>query len=53
MKYFNAKILIQLSNVQYQYERRSYTFVALLADFGGFNDGIFLLTSSFMIIYSK
>ena len=43
----------ELSDIQYQYERRSYTFISLLADFGGFNDGIFLLASSFMAVYSR
>ena len=46
-------MFFELVKTQYQYERKSYTFVQLLADFGGFNDGIFLLTSSFMVVYSR
>ena len=53
MEYYRYSMLISLSNIQHQFERRPYTFVSLLADFGGFNDGIFLLTSSFMVIYSR
>ena len=53
MTYKSIKMIFSLVQTQYQYERRSYTFVQLLADFGGFNDGLFLLTSSFMVVYSR
>ena len=46
-------IEFNLSNVQRQYERKDYDFISLLADFGGFNDGLLLLASSFMYVYSK
>ena len=52
-KYPRISVDLQLSRVQRQYERKSYDFISLLADFGGFNDGLLLIASSFMYVYSK
>ena len=46
-------MLFQLSDVQHEFERKDYNLMSLLADFGGFNDGVFLLTSFFMAAYSS
>ena len=38
-----ASISFKLSETRHDYERSRYTFVDLLADFGGFNDGLLLV----------
>ena len=47
------QIQMAISDVHHQFERSDYDFVSLLADFGGFNDGILLVASSLMFLYSK
>jgi len=42
-----------LSTARYEYERHDYTFVALLSDFGGFNDGLLLIAYAFTGAYNK
>ena len=37
------EIDFKLSETRHEYERSRYTFVDLLADFGGFNDGLLLV----------
>ena len=41
-----------LSETLYEVERHRYTFVDGLSDFGGFNDGLFMLTYFIMAPYS-
>ena len=43
----------ELSDVQHEFERKDYNLISLLADFGGFNDGVSMLTSFFMAAYSS
>ena len=45
-------IYITLSNNKQYYERSAYTILTLLGDFGGFNDAIIFLISSFVSTYS-
>ena len=42
-----------LSDLEKTYERQVYSFMALLGDFGGFNDGIALIPAILMSIYSQ
>lgn len=42
-----------LSPVRYEYERHDYTFVAVLSDFGGFNDGLLLIAYGLTAAYNK
>ena len=44
---------LQLADVLRTSERESYTFMALLGDFGGFNDGISLLPAFIMTFYNQ
>lgn len=44
--------LITLSNNKNYYERKAYTLLDVLGDFGGFNDAIVFLIHSFMGVYS-
>ena len=39
---------IDLSDTRYEQERHRYTLVEVLADFGGFNDGLFMLAAVFI-----
>lgn len=47
------EMTLALSTARYEYERHDYTFVALLSDFGGFNDGLLLLAYGLTGAYSK
>ena len=47
------EINIKLSSMRYEMERHRYSFVDLLADFGGFNDGLLLIASLFVQPYSR
>ena len=49
---YHLEIFIKLSERRIEQERHRYTFVDLLADFGGFNDGIIMIASVFMAPYS-
>ena len=42
-----------LSRERYNYERRAYTFVQVLSDFGGFNDGILLVFQAVVAVYAN
>ena len=44
---------VQLADVLRTSERDSYTFMALLGDFGGFNDGISLIPAIIMTLYNQ
>ena len=46
------QIEISLTNEKNFYQRKAYTFLTLLGDFGGFNDAIIFLINAFMGIYS-
>ena len=46
--YVDAPVVFSLSDVEKTYEREVYTFMELLADFGGFNDGIVLIPAIVM-----
>ena len=41
-----------LSDIEKNYEREVYSFMAALGDFGGFNDGVILIPAILMSIYS-
>ncbi len=49
----NYEMILELAPKRYEYERHDYTVVALLADFGGFNDGLLLLVSAITGLYSQ
>lgn len=51
-KNINGGFRILLTNNKNYYERQAYTFLGALGDFGGFNDAIVFLISSFMGVYS-
>ena len=42
-----------LSDIKKTFEREVYSFMALLGDFGGFNDGIVFIPAILMSIYSN
>ena len=42
-----------LSDIEKKFEREVYTFMAVLGDFGGFNDGIVFIPAILMSIYSN
>ena len=44
---------ITLTNNKNYYERKAYTLLGVLGDFGGFNDAIVFLISSFIGVYSE
>ena len=46
------KLILKLSDLLRTSERESYTFIELLSDFGGFNDGISLLPAILMTLYN-
>ena len=50
---FELECHIELSNKKYSYNRRAYTILDLLGDFGGFNDAILMICGVFMKYYSK
>ena len=43
---------LKLSDTRYELERIRYSFIKLLADFGGFNDGLILIASFLVCPYS-
>ena len=47
-----ASLTIKLTNKKNYFERKAYTLLDILGDFGGFNDAIVFLVSSVMGIYS-
>ena len=42
-----------MADVKRSYEREKYTFIGLLSDFGGFNDGIVLVPAIVMGFYNS
>ena len=50
---FGISILLELSKTMITYERSPYTCLDLLGDFGGFNDGIYLVVGLLMSYYSS
>ena len=52
-KALGEPIVFTLSDISKTYEREVYTFMEVLGDFGGFNDGIMLFPAIFMSIYSN
>ena len=46
------KLILVLADLLRTSERESYTFIELLSDFGGFNDGISLLPAILMTFYN-
>ena len=46
------QVKFELSEVNHEYERSRYTFVDLLSDFGGFNDGLLLLAHALTGTYA-
>ena len=42
----------RLDEVKRSYEREVYSFMTLLSDFGGFNDGVILLPAILMTMYN-
>ena len=46
------KTTISLSDIQYSYERKSYTALMLIGDIGGFNGAILLFLHFLMRFYS-
>ena len=51
-QYPYMQINLVMTDKVVNYERHAYTFLQLLSDFGGFNDGIYFLISVFMAYYS-
>ena len=45
--------IFALSDIEKTFEREVYTFMAVLGDFGGFNDGIVFIPAILMSIYSN
>ena len=43
---------LQLADKEYMLERSAYSFMALMSDFGGFNDGIAIFPAILMTIYN-
>ena len=58
-KYFDDDIgelnlaIFVMSDIEKTFEREVYTFMAVLGDFGGFNDGIVFIPAILMSIYSN
>ena len=52
MVYGEDRLILRLADKVRTSERESYTFMALLSDFGGFNDGIVLLPAILMTLYN-
>ena len=52
-EYKGVELKLQLADILRTSERESYTFIALLSDFGGFNDGISLLPAIIMTMYNQ
>ena len=46
------KLTLKLADLLRTSEREKYTFIELLSDFGGFNDGISLLPAILMTFYN-
>ena len=46
-----TELFIELSDNKYVYERHAYTFLEFLSDFGGFNDGVLMITNSVVLFY--
>ena len=46
-----TELFIELSDNRYVYERHAYTFLELLSDFGGFNDGVLMISNSVVLFY--
>ena len=44
---------LQLSDLKKTYEREVYSFMALLGDFGGFNDGVILIPAILLSLYAE
>ena len=52
MVYGEDQLILRLADKVRTSERESYIFMALLGDFGGFNDGIILLPAFLMTLYN-
>ena len=53
MKFLNiGQLSLKLADLMRTQERESYSFITLLSDFGGFNDGISLLPALLMTFYN-
>ena len=52
MVYGEDRLILRLADKVRTSERESYTFMALLGDFGGFNDGIIILPAFLMTLYN-
>ena len=50
---FGFTILLELSKTMTSYERSPYTCLDLMGDFGGFNDGLYLVAGFLMSYYSS
>ena len=48
-----TELFIELSDNRYVYERHAYTFLELLSDFGGFNDGVLMISNSVVLFYQS
>ena len=51
-KLFGLSLDIQMSDKKVEYERRSYTILDLLGDFGGFNGSLAMIFGFFLSYYS-
>lgn len=51
--YASSVLKLRLADVKRSYEREKYTFIGLLSDFGGFNDGIVLVPAVIMGFYNS
>ena len=43
---------LQLADKEYMLERSAYSFMTLMSDFGGFNDGIAIFPAILMTLYN-
>ena len=53
LTHLDFPVEFNLSEVYYEQHRIRYTIVKMLADFGGFNDGLFLIASFITSSYAK
>ena len=51
--YPSVFVILRLSGMKFVYQRTAYTFMEMLSDFGGFNDGIYFVFSLFLSLYSS